>query len=155
MRIIEGSLVGTGLSIAIVVSRFNDFITDKLREGALAALKKHGVLEENIEVIWVPGAFEIPLVADQLGKTGKYDAIIALGAVIRGATDHYDYVCGEAAKGIAASSLKNGIPVIFGILTVDTIEQAIERTGTKLGNKGYEAAVAGIEMANLLKEIHQ
>lgn len=153
MRVWEGSLIGTELKVAVVVGRFNDFITDKLREGALAALKKHGVSNENIDVVWVPGAFELPLVADQLAKSGRFDAIIALGAVIKGSTDHYDYVCNEAAKGIASASMQNGLPVMFGVLTVDTIEQAIERAGTKLGNKGYEVTVAGIEMANLLKDL--
>ncbi|WP_044642328.1 6,7-dimethyl-8-ribityllumazine synthase [Risungbinella massiliensis] len=155
MRVWEGSLVGTGLKVAVVVGRFNDFITDKLREGAIAALKKHGVADENIDVVSVPGAFELPLVTDQLAKSGRFDAIIALGAVIKGSTDHYDYVCNEAAKGIASASMQNGLPVMFGVLTVDTIEQAIERAGTKLGNKGYEVTVAGIEMANLLRELRK
>lgn len=145
----EGNLVGTGLKIGIVVGRFNEFITSKLLGGALDALKRHGVDEENIDVAWVPGAFEIPLIAQKMAKNDKYDAVITLGTVIRGSTPHFDYVCNEAAKGVAAISLNTGTPVIFGILTTDSIEQAIERAGTKAGNKGWDAAVSAIEMANL------
>ncbi|MCM3239450.1 6,7-dimethyl-8-ribityllumazine synthase [Heyndrickxia oleronia] len=147
----EGNLVGTGLKVGIVVGRFNEFITGKLLGGALDALKRHGVDEENIQIAWVPGAFEIPFIAQKMAKSNKYDAIITLGTVIRGSTPHFDYVCNEAAKGIAAISLNTGIPVIFGVLTTDTIEQAIERAGTKAGNKGWDAAVSAIEMANLSK----
>lgn len=147
----EGNLVGTGLKVGIVVGRFNEFITGKLLGGALDALKRHGVDEENIQIAWVPGAFEIPFIAQKMAKSNKYDAIITLGTVIRGSTPHFDYVCNEAAKGIAAISLNIGIPVIFGVLTTETIEQAIERAGTKAGNKGWDAAVSAIEMANLSK----
>ncbi|MFB7303663.1 6,7-dimethyl-8-ribityllumazine synthase [Heyndrickxia sporothermodurans] len=149
--IFEGNLVGTGLKIGIVVGRFNEFITNKLLSGSIDALKRHGVSEDDVDVAWVPGAFEIPLVAQKLAKTNKYDAVITLGTVIRGSTPHFDYVCNEAAKGVAAISLNTGIPVIFGILTTDSIEQAIERAGTKAGNKGWDAAVSAIEMANLVK----
>lgn len=147
----EGNLVGTDLKIGIVVGRFNEFITSKLLGGALDALKRHGVTEENVDIAWVPGAFEIPLVAQRMAKNDKYDAVITLGTVIRGSTPHFDYVCNEAAKGVAAISLNTGKPVIFGILTTDSIEQAIERAGTKAGNKGWDAAVSAIEMANLTK----
>ncbi|NYV68156.1 6,7-dimethyl-8-ribityllumazine synthase [Bacillus sp. Gen3] len=147
----EGNLVGTGLKVGIVVGRFNEFITGKLLGGALDALKRHGVDEENIQIAWVPGAFEIPFIAQKMAKSAKYDAIITLGTVIRGSTPHFDYVCNEATKGIAAISLNTGIPVIFGVLTTETIEQAIERAGTKAGNKGWDAAVSAIEMANLSK----
>ncbi|GIN41314.1 MULTISPECIES: 6,7-dimethyl-8-ribityllumazine synthase [Heyndrickxia] len=147
----EGNLVGTGLKVGIVVGRFNEFITGKLLGGAIDALKRHGVDEEDIQIAWVPGAFEIPFIAQKMAKSNKYDAIITLGTVIRGSTPHFDYVCNEAAKGIAAISLNTGIPVIFGVLTTDTIEQAIERAGTKAGNKGWDAAVSAIEMANLSK----
>lgn len=152
-RTFEGNLVGTGLKVGIVVGRFNEFITSKLLGGALDALKRHGVEENSVDVAWVPGAFEIPLIAQKLAKSGKYDAVITLGTVIRGSTPHFDYVCNEAAKGVSATALKTGIPVIFGVLTTDTIEQAIERAGTKAGNKGWEAAAAAIEMANLVKDI--
>lgn len=148
-KVYEGNLVGTGLKIGIVVGRFNEFITNKLLSGAQDALKRHGVDEGNVEIAWVPGAFEIPLAAKWMAETNKYDAIIALGTVIRGATPHFDYVCNEAAKGIGALSLQTGIPIIFGILTTETIEQAIERAGTKAGNKGWDCAVSAIEMANL------
>lgn len=150
----EGNLIGTGLRIAVVVGRFNEFITSKLLGGAQDALNRHGVEENNVDIVWVPGAFEIPLVAKKLVDTNKYDAVITLGTVIRGATTHYDYVCNEVAKGVAAISLQTGIPVIFGVLTTENIEQAIERAGTKAGNKGYESAVSAIEMANLLRSIH-
>jgi 6,7-dimethyl-8-ribityllumazine synthase len=151
MKIIEGNLVGTGLKIGIVVSRFNEFITGKLLSGAMDGLKRHGVDENDVTVAWVPGAFEIPLIAKKMAESGNYDAVIALGAVIRGATSHFDYVCNEVAKGVSQAALSTGIPVIFGVLTTDTIEQAIERAGTKAGNKGWEAAVSAIEMANILR----
>ncbi|UOW66481.1 6,7-dimethyl-8-ribityllumazine synthase [Paraclostridium bifermentans] len=153
MRIIEGNLVAKDIKIGIVVGRFNEFIVSKLLGGALDGLKRHGVDEDNIEVSWVPGAFEIPLVAKKMAQSKKYDAIICLGAVIKGSTSHFDYVCAEASKGISSVSLSEELPVIFGVLTTDTIEQAIERAGTKAGNKGYDAAVTAIEMANLLKLI--
>ncbi|MGX4599636.1 6,7-dimethyl-8-ribityllumazine synthase [Faecalimicrobium sp. JNUCC 81] len=151
MKIIEGNLVAKGIRIGIVVGRFNEFIVSKLLDGALDGLKRHGLEEENIEIAWVPGAFEIPLVAKKMAKSNKYDAVICLGAVIKGSTPHFDYVCAESSKGIASVSLNTEIPVIFGVLTTDSIEQAIERAGTKAGNKGYDAAVSAIEMANLLK----
>ncbi len=151
---IEGNLIGSGLKIAVVVGRFNEFITSKLLGGAQDALQRHGVEESDIDVIWVPGAFEIPLISKKLADTNKYDAIITLGTVIRGATTHYDYVCNEVAKGVASISLQTGIPVIFGVLTTENIEQAIERAGTKSGNKGWDAGISAIEMANLLREIN-
>ena len=150
--VFEGHLVGTGLKVGVVVGRFNEFITSKLLGGALDGLKRHGVEENDIDVAWVPGAFEIPLIAKKMASSGKYDAVITLGTVIRGATTHYDYVCNEVAKGVASLSLQMDIPVIFGVLTTETIEQAIERAGTKAGNKGYESAVAAIEMAHLSKQ---
>lgn len=150
--IFEGHLVGTGLKVGIVVGRFNEFITSKLLGGSLDALKRHGVDENDIDVAWVPGAFEIPLIAKKMADSGKYDTIITLGTVIRGATTHYDYVCNEVAKGVASLSLQTGIPIIFGVLTTETIEQAIERAGTKAGNKGWEVAVGAIEMANLSRQ---
>lgn len=150
-KVYEGNLVGTGLKIGIVVGRFNEFITSKLLTGALDALKRHGVAEDDVEVAWVPGAFEIPLIVKKMAESSRYDAVIALGTVIRGATPHFDYVCNEAAKGIASIGLTTGVPAIFGVLTTDTIEQAIERAGTKAGNKGWEAAATAIEMANLTK----
>jgi 6,7-dimethyl-8-ribityllumazine synthase len=149
----EGNLVGSGLKVGIVVGRFNEFITGKLLSGAQDAFRRHGVLEEDVDVAWVPGAFEIPLIAQKLANSGKYDAVITLGTVIRGSTPHFDYVCNEAAKGVSAVALNSGIPVIFGVLTTDSIEQAIERAGTKAGNKGYEAAASAIEMANLAKSL--
>ncbi|EJL46923.1 6,7-dimethyl-8-ribityllumazine synthase [Brevibacillus agri] len=152
MRTFEGHLVGTGLRVGIVAGRFNELIVSKLVGGALDALKRHGVEEDNVDVAWVPGAFEIPLIAKKMAESGRYDAVVTLGAVIRGATPHFDYVCNEAAKGVASLSLSTGIPVIFGVLTTDNIEQAIERAGTKAGNKGWEAATAAIEMANLSKQ---
>ena len=154
-NIFEGNLVGTGLRIGIVVGRFNEFITSKLLGGAQDALKRHGVNEADVDIAWVPGAFEIPLIAQKMAESKKYDAVITLGTVIRGATPHFDYVCNEAAKGVAATSLKSGIPVVFGVLTTDSIEQAIERAGTKAGNKGWDAASAAIEMANLCRSIEQ
>ena len=152
MKTYEGKLVAQGLKFGIIVGRFNEFIGGKLLAGALDGLKRHGVEEENIELVWVPGAFEIPLAAKKMANTEKYDAVICLGAVIRGATPHFDYVSSEVSKGIASVSLETGVPVIFGVLTTDTIEQAIERAGTKAGNKGYDAAVTAIEMANLLSQ---
>ncbi|AQQ52561.1 6,7-dimethyl-8-ribityllumazine synthase [Planococcus lenghuensis] len=149
----EGFLNGQGLRIGIVVGRFNEFITSKLLSGAEDALRRHGVEEENVSVAWVPGAFEIPLVAKKMAMSGKYDAVITLGTVIRGATPHFDYVCSEAAKGVSRAADQSGIPVIFGVLTTDSIEQAIERAGTKAGNKGWEAAANAIEMANLVKNL--
>lgn len=149
--ILEGHLIGTGIKVAVVVSRFNEFITKKLLDGALDSFKRHDVAEEDITVAWVPGAFEIPLAAKKLAESGKYDAVVALGTVIRGATPHFDYVNAEVAKGVAATSLQTGIPVIFGVLTTDSIEQAVERAGTKAGNKGWDAAVNAIEMSNFNK----
>lgn len=151
VKTLEAQLVGTVLKIGIVVGRFNDFINDKLLAGAIDGLKRHGVEDNAIEVAWVPGAFEVPFIAKKMAESKKYDAVIGLGTVIRGATTHYDYVCNEAAKGIASVGLQTGVPTIFGIVTTETIEQAIERAGTKAGNKGYDAAVAAIEMANLTK----
>ena len=148
----EGKLVGKNLKVAIVVSRFNDFITGRLLEGAKDTLIRHEVEEEQIDVAYVPGAFEIPLVAKKLARKGDYDAVITLGCVIRGATSHYDYVCNEVAKGVSKANEVSEVPVIFGILTTESIEQAVERAGTKAGNKGAEAAVSAIEMANLLKQ---
>ncbi len=153
VQVFEGKLIGTGLKIGIVVARFNDSITKNLLEGALGALKAHDVAEDDIAVAWVPGSFELPLVAGKMAMSGRFDAIVALGCVIRGATTHYDYVCNEAAKGVAQAAQKSGIPVIFGVVTTETIEQAIERSGTKAGNKGIDAALAAIETANLLKSL--
>jgi len=152
-QVFEGHLVSEGLNYAIVVGRFNEFITSKLLGGALDALKRHGVKEEEINVAWVPGAFEIPFAAQKLAESGKYDAVITLGTVIRGSTTHYDYVCNEVAKGVAAIGLKTGVPTIFGVVTTENIEQAIERAGTKAGNKGWDSAMAAIEMANLTKQL--
>lgn len=150
---IEGHLDAKGLKVSIVVSRFNEFICNKLLEGALDCLRRHGATEEDISVVWTPGSFEIPFVAKKLAEKGESDAVIALGAVIKGATDHYNYVAAEVAKGVAVTSLETGVPIIFGVLTTDTIEQAIERAGTKMGNKGFDAALSAIEIANLLKSI--
>jgi len=149
----EGNLRGDGMRIAVVVSRFNDFITERLLAGANDALLRHGVDEASITTVWTPGAFELPVVASRLASSAEYDAIICLGAVIRGATGHYDHVAGQAAAGIARAAYDNGLPVIFGVLTTDTTEQAIERAGVKAGNKGYEAAVAAIEMADLMHQL--
>ena len=154
-KIIEGNITGRGLKFAIVVSRFNEFITSKLLGGALDMLKRHETNDDDIDVCWVPGAFEIPLVAKKLASSKKYDAVICLGAVIRGSTTHYDYVCNEVSKGIATVGLTTGVPTIFGVVTTENIEQAIERSGTKAGNKGSDAAVSAMEMANLLKSIDQ
>jgi 6,7-dimethyl-8-ribityllumazine synthase len=153
MQTYEGNLIGKDLKFAIVVGRFNEFIGSRLLDGALDALKRHGVGEEDVHVAWTPGAFEVPLVAKKLADSGRYNAIICLGAVIRGSTPHFDYVAGEVAKGIAKINLDSGVPVVFGIVTTDSIEQAIERAGTKHGNKGWQAAVSAIEMANLMKTI--
>ena len=151
MKVYEGKLVAHGARIGIVASRFNEFITAKLLGGAQDALLRHEVRAEDIEVAWVPGAFELPLMAAKMAKSGRYDAVLCLGAVIRGATSHYDLVCGEAAKGIASVGLETGVPVLFGVVTTETIEQAIERAGTKAGNKGYDCAVSALEMVDLLR----
>lgn len=153
MKIYNGNLISGAGKYGIVISRFNEFIGSKLLSGAIDALERHGVNEENIEIAWVPGAFEIPLVAKKMAKTGRYDSVICLGAVIRGSTPHFDVVANEVSKGIAHIGLETEVPIIFGVLTTDSIEQAVERAGTKAGNKGFEAAVTAIEMANLLKEI--
>ncbi len=153
MSVIEGLLTVTDEKFCIVVSRFNEFITNKLLSGAIDELKRHGVNDANIDVVWCPGAFEIPLVAKKCAKTGKYSSVITLGAVIKGSTSHYDYVCAEVSKGVASVGLETGVPVIFGVLTTDNIEQAIERAGTKAGNKGSDAAKSAIEMVSLIKKI--
>lgn len=153
MRIYEGKLTSVNKRYGIVAGRFNEFIGGKLLAGALDALKRHGVAEEEIEIVWVPGAFEIPLAAKKMAQSGKYSAVICLGAVIKGSTPHFDFVSSEVSKGIANVSLETGLPVIFGVLTTDTIEQAIERAGTKAGNKGYDAACTAIEMVNLFDEL--
>lgn len=155
MKTFEGKLVSKEIRIGIVAARFNEFITSKLLSGAVDGLLRHDVQEKDIHVAWVPGAFEIPLIASKMAKSGKYDGVICLGAVIRGATSHYDYVCNEVSKGIAAVSLESGVPVMFGILTTENIEQAIERAGTKSGNKGYDCALGVIEMVNLIREIEK
>ncbi len=153
MKTYEGKLTAEGLKFGVVVGRFNEFIGSKLLAGALDSLKRHGAREEDIEVSWVPGAFEIPLIAKKMTAMKKYDAVICLGAVIRGSTPHFDYVCSEVSKGVAQVSLQSEMPVIFGVLTTENIEQAIERAGTKAGNKGYDAAMTAIEMANLIKDL--
>ena len=153
MNVLEGKLVPQKIRVGIVASRFNEFITSKLVGGALDGLKRHDVAEEDIDVAWVPGAFEIPLIASKMAESGKYDAVICVGSVIRGSTTHYDYVCNEVSKGIAQVSLSTGIPVMFGVLTTETIEQAIERAGSKAGNKGYDCALGAIEMVNLIRQI--
>jgi len=153
MKIIEGKLDAKGLKFGIVVGRFNEFISSKLLGGAMDALKRHGAEDAGIEVAWSPGSFEIPLIAKKMAKSAKYDAVICLGAVIRGATPHFDYVAAEVSKGIASTMLETEVPVIYGVLTTDSIEQAIERAGTKSGNKGFDAAMAAIEMGNLLKQL--
>ena len=152
-NIIEGNITAKGLRFAIVASRFNEFITSKLLEGALDMLRRHGDPENAVDVVWVPGAFEIPLAAKKLADCGRYDAVICVGAVIRGATSHYDYVCSEVSKGVAQAALSTGVPVIFSVVTTENIEQAVERAGTKAGNKGADGAMAAMEMANLLKKI--
>lgn len=154
MNTLEGMLVAKeGMKVGIVVARFNEFITNKLLGGAVDGLTRHGVADENITTAWVPGAFEIPLIAGKMAQSGKYDAVICLGAVIRGATSHYDYVCNEVSKGVAQVGLQAGIPVLFGVVTTENIEQAIERAGTKAGNKGYDCALSAIEMTNLIQQI--
>jgi len=152
-KVIEGKLLAQGLKFGIVLSRFNDFMGQKLLEGTLDALKRHGVLDEDIEIVRVPGAFEIPITVKKMAKSGRYDALIALAVIIRGATPHFDYVAAEATKGIAQVQLETGVPIGFGVITADTIEQAIERSGSKAGNKGWQAAMAAIEMANVLRQI--
>lgn len=152
MKVLEGIYEGKGLNIAIVAARFNEFIVNKLVGGAEDCLRRHGVADDDITLAWVPGAFEIPLLAKKLAASGKYDAVICVGAVIRGSTSHYDYVCAEVSKGIASVSLETGVPVMFGVLTTDTIEQAIERAGTKAGNKGYDCALGALELVSLLKK---
>ena len=153
MNVFEGKVVSEGMKVGIVAARFNEFIVSKLVAGAQDALVRHDVKEEDIDLAWVPGAFEIPLIASKMAKSGKYDAVICVGAVIRGNTSHYDYVCNEVSKGIASVSLETGVPVLFGVLTTENIEQAIERAGTKAGNKGYDCALSAIEMVNLIKEL--
>ena len=153
MNILEGKVVAEGMKVGIVVARFNEFITSKLLSGAIDGLVRHDVNEDDVDVAWVPGAFEIPLVASKMAKSRKYDAVICLGAVIRGSTSHYDYVCNEVSKGIAAVSMENDIPVMFGVITTENIEQAIERSGSKAGNKGYECALGAIEMVNQIRKI--
>ena len=152
-KVLEGRLVSTGKQYGIVVSRFNEFISAKLLAGALDALTRHGVKDDEITVAWTPGSYEVPLVAKKMAESGQFHAIIALGAVIRGGTPHFEYIAAEAAKGVATVGLETGVPVIFGILTTDTIEQAVERAGTKAGNKGFDAAVSAIEMVNLLSQL--
>ena len=153
MNIIQGNVIGSGMKVAIVASRFNEFITSKLLSGAEDGLVRHGVAGEDIDAYWVPGAFELPLLGQKLARSGKYDAVICVGAVIRGSTSHYDLVCSETAKGIAQASMQTGVPVLFGVITTENIEQAIERAGSKAGNKGYDSAMAAIEMVNLVRAI--
>ena len=155
MSVFEGKVVSEKIKIGIVAARFNEFITSKLLSGAIDGLERHNVAKNDIDVAWVPGAFEIPLIAKKMAESGKYDAVICLGAVIRGATSHYDYVCNEVSKGVASVSLSSGIPVMFGVVTTENIEQAIERAGTKAGNKGYDCALGAIEMVNLIREINK
>ncbi|MEN8615012.1 6,7-dimethyl-8-ribityllumazine synthase [Dehalogenimonas sp. THU2] len=149
----EGSLIGQGLKFAVVISRFNEFMTGKLLSGAKDAFLRHGVAEEDVDLAWVPGAFEIPMVAKKLAQSGRYQAVVCLGAVIKGSTPHFEYVAGEVAKGVAAVNMETGVPAIFGVITAETLEQAIERAGSKMGNKGFDAAVQAIEMANLIKKL--
>jgi 6,7-dimethyl-8-ribityllumazine synthase len=153
MGTFEGNLIGTGLKVGIVVSRFNELLSGRLLSGARDGLVRHGVSEEDVDVAWVPGGFEIPLIARQMASSGRYDAVLALGVVIRGGTPHFEYVASEIAKGVAKASLDSGVPVMFGVITADTIEQAVERAGTKAGNKGWDAALGAIEMANLAKSL--
>ena len=153
MRTLEGNVIGNDMKIGIVAARFNEFIVSKLIGGAEDALVRHGVDTDDIDLTWVPGAFEIPVIAEKMAKTGKYDAILCLGAVIKGSTSHYDYVCAEVSKGVATVGLNTGVPTLFGVLTTDNIEQAIERAGTKAGNKGYDVACSAIEMVNLIKNL--
>jgi 6,7-dimethyl-8-ribityllumazine synthase len=152
-RVLEGQLSAKGLKVALVVSRFNDFLTRRLLEGAVDALRRHGAEDDNLITVWTPGSFELPLAAKKLAESGRYDAIVALGAIIRGATPHFDYVAGEVTKGLAQVSLASGLPVAFGVLTCDTLEQAVERAGTKSGNKGFDAALSAMEMADLFKAL--
>lgn len=152
-RILEGNFSGKGIRVGIVCARFNEFIGSKLLGGAIDGLKRHEVAEDAIDVAWVPGAYEIPLIAKKMAMSGKYDAVVTLGAVIRGATPHFDYVCSEVSKGVASASMETGVPIMFGVLTVNSIEEAIERAGTKAGNKGFEVAVGAIEMVNLIKSL--
>ncbi len=154
MKVLEGNVVANGIKIGLVASRFNEFIVSKLIGGAQDACVRHGVREEDLTLAWVPGAFEIPLVAKKMAASGKYDAVVCLGAVIKGSTSHYDYVCAEVSKGIAAAGMETGVPILFGVLTTDNIEQAIERAGTKAGNKGYDAACSAIEMVNLIRNMN-
>ena len=153
MKTLEGKLTAKNMKIAIVVARFNEFITSKLLSGCIDCLIRHEAADEDLTVAWVPGAFEIPMAAKKLAESGKYDAVICLGAVIRGATPHFDYVCAEASKGIAQVSMQTGVPVAFGVLTTENIQQAVERAGTKAGNKGYDCALSAVEMVNLIREI--
>ena len=153
MSVFEGDLIGSGLKIGVVVSRFNEMLSTRLLGGAQDALNRHGVSDKDVDVAWVPGAFEIPLLAQRMASSGKYDAVIALGVIIRGGTPHFEYVASEVSKGVAHASLSTNVPVMFGVVTADSIEQAVERAGTKQGNKGWDAAVAAIEMANLLKKV--
>ncbi|WP_077611258.1 6,7-dimethyl-8-ribityllumazine synthase [Clostridium sp. Marseille-P2415] len=153
MNVLEGKLVSKDMKVGIVAARFNEFITSRLLSGAIDGLVRHEVSEEAIDVAWVPGAFEIPLIASKMAKSGRYDAVICLGAVIRGSTSHYDYVCNEVSKGIAQVSLESGVPVLFGVLTTENIEQAIERAGTKSGNKGFDCALSAVELVNLIRQI--
>ncbi|MBE6844532.1 MAG: 6,7-dimethyl-8-ribityllumazine synthase [Ruminococcus sp.] len=155
MKVFEGNVVSENIRVGIVAARFNEFIVSKLVGGALDGLKRHGVSEDDVDVAWVPGAFEIPLIAKKMAECGKYDAVICVGAVIRGSTTHYDYVCSEVSKGIASVSLNADIPVMFGVITTENIEQAIERAGSKAGNKGYDCALGAIEMVNLIREIEK
>ena len=152
MKVYEGKVIGSGIKVGLVASRFNEFIVSKLVSGAIDGLVRHGVDDDNISLMWVPGAFEIPVMAKKMAESGKFDAVICLGAVIRGATSHYDYVCNEVSKGVAQVGLGTGVPVLFGVVTTENIEQAIERAGTKSGNKGYDCALSAIEMVNLIKE---
>ncbi|MCE5190483.1 MAG: 6,7-dimethyl-8-ribityllumazine synthase [Actinomycetia bacterium] len=153
MSVYEGNLIGVGLKVGIVISRFNELLSSRLLSGANDALARHGVALDDVDVAWVPGAFEIPLVAKKLAASAKYDVVLALGVVIRGATPHFEYISAEVSKGVASVSLSTGVPVMFGVITADSIEQAVERAGTKSGNKGWDAALAGIEMANLLRDV--
>jgi len=153
MSTYEGNLIGTGLKFGIVISRFNELLSTRLHGGAIDGLQRHGVVPDDIDVAWVPGAFEIPLVAKKMADSGRYDAVVALGVIIRGGTPHFEFVSAEASKGVAKASLDSGVPVMFGIITADSIEQAVERAGTKAGNKGWDAALAAIEMANLVKAL--
>jgi len=153
MGTFEGNLIGSGLRVGIVISRFNELLSSRLLSGAQDALSRHDIKADDVDVAWVPGAFEIPLVAKRLAATGRYDVVLALGVIIRGGTPHFEYVAAEVSKGVAKVSLDTGVPVMFGVITADTIEQAVERAGTKAGNKGWDAALAGIEMANLLRSV--